>query len=234
MTQQVYELVRDRIVAGELAPMTFIREDEVARGMAVSRTPVREALNRLASEGFLERFPHRGYRVPERSIDELVNAYVVLQGLELMAAELAFPRLTPADLERLEALNRGFRAALGRNDVATAVDLNDQFHHLLSEASGNPVLCSLLDDLRTQVRRLEVLDFTWLLLESSAAGPGPVPRDVWVTQHATILDAVRCNDFERARDVLRENRSFVLQAKVEKARGLASTVRVNDGMEGAR
>ncbi|MEP7347950.1 MAG: GntR family transcriptional regulator, partial [Gemmatimonadaceae bacterium] len=163
LAERAYQIIRDRILANALAPQTYVREEELATAMGVSRTPVREALSRLASEGFLERLPHRGFRVAERSIDELADVFTVLQALELLASELAFPRIQPADLERLEEANAGFAAAIEANDVATAVDLNDHFHHTLAEMSGNPVLSRLLDDLRRQVHRLEVLDFSSVL-----------------------------------------------------------------------
>ena len=64
LADQVYAVLRDRIVGGEIRPGEFIREQEVSQGLGVSRTPVREALGRLASEGFAERIPHRGFRIP--------------------------------------------------------------------------------------------------------------------------------------------------------------------------
>jgi DNA-binding GntR family transcriptional regulator len=217
LTQQVYEAVRERILSGELAPRAAVREDRIGKAVGVSRTPVREALNRLASEGFLERRPHRGFRVPERSLDDLIHLYQVLQALELLAAELAFPKLTGEDLARLEEANAGFAAALRANEVEVAVERNDRFHHLLSELSGNPVLCSLLDDLRAQVRRLEVLDFTWVLGEASPERNGHNVRDNWVAQHTELIAAARAREFDRARELLRTNRSLVFQAKLQQA-----------------
>jgi DNA-binding GntR family transcriptional regulator len=218
----VYEAIRDRILSGELAPSTFVREEEVGKAMGVSRTPVREALNRLSSEGLLERIPHRGFRVPKMSIEELIHLYPVLRALDLLAGELVFPRLTAADLERLEQINNEFGRALQSNDVPAAIELNDQFHHVLSELCGNPVLCGLLDDLRTKVRRLEVLDFTRLLLERERNDGTPLARDHWARQHAAILDAVRQGEYDRASELLRENRSLVFQAEIEQVRLLVS------------
>ena len=130
LAQTVYEVVRDRIIAGDLAPLSFVREEELGSAMGVSRTPVREALSRLASEGFLERAPQRGFRVPERSIDDLMHLHPILQTLELMASDLAFPRIGPADLERLKQANAEFARAVEANDVPDAIELNDRFHHL--------------------------------------------------------------------------------------------------------
>ena len=223
LAQRVYEVMRDRILANELTPLAYVREEELASAMAVSRTPIREALNRLASEGFLERLPHRGFRVSRRSIEELAHVYTVLQSLELLACELAFPNITAADLARLEEANAGFAAAIAANDVSTAVDLNDRFHHLFAELSGNPVLSRLLDDLRQQVHRLEVLDFSTVLLESGDEEPTTIARDTWVKQHTEFIDALRTGDQRRALDIMRANRSFVFQKKVDQARANART-----------
>jgi DNA-binding GntR family transcriptional regulator len=211
--------VRERILAGAIAPLAFIREDEIGRAMRVSRTPVREALNRLASEGFLERLPHRGFRVPERAIGDLLHLYPVLQALEVLAAELAFPRLSTEELDQLAQVNESFARALDANDVSRAVELNDEFHRRLSEASGNPVLNELLLNLRAQVRRLEVLDFTWALLEP-AGGSRSGAR--WVEEHRALVAAIRRGKFDRARELVRENRSFVFRAKVEQVAGRSS------------
>ncbi|MEO5740233.1 MAG: GntR family transcriptional regulator [Vicinamibacterales bacterium] len=214
LAERVYDVVRDRIIAKALPPRSYVREEELATCMGVSRTPVREALSRLASEGFLERITHRGFRVPERSIEELAQTYVVLQSLELLASELAFPRITSADLARLEAANAAFAAAVHANDVTTAVDLNDHFHHILSELSGNPVLSRMLADLRGQVHRLEVIDFSSVMRSSNGDSEGTISGDTWVGQHADFIDALREREHDRAMEIMRGNRSFFLARKV--------------------
>ena len=65
LTDKVYEILRERVISGKISPGEFIREHDVSEKLGVSRTPVRESLARLASEGFLERIPHRGFRLPE-------------------------------------------------------------------------------------------------------------------------------------------------------------------------
>jgi DNA-binding GntR family transcriptional regulator len=220
LAERAYQAVRDRILANALTPGTYVREEELALAMGVSRTPVREALSRMATEGFLERLPHRGFRVAERSMDELVHVYTVLQSLELLASELAFPRITPADLARLEEANAGFAGAVAANDVEAAVDLNDRFHHILAERSGNPVLSRLLEDLRSQVHRLEVLDFSTVLL-GAGTEDDLISRDTWVEQHAAFIDALRRRDHDRALEIMRDNRSFVFQKKMDQARANA-------------
>jgi DNA-binding GntR family transcriptional regulator len=223
LAERVYQVVRDRILNSDLAaPGVHVREEELANAMGVSRTPVREALSRLATEGFLERLPHRGFRVPERSIEELVHLYPVVQALELLAGELAFPRMQEDDLEKLDAANKVFAQAVAENDVETAIEINDRFHHTLAELSGNPVLSRLLDDLRSQVHRLEIIDFSAVLLDS---GNTRIERDTWVRQHSALIDAVRRKKFDVALTILRENRTVVVKTKMDEARAIQEAVR---------
>lgn len=203
LTEEVYRVVRERLLVGYWMPGTFIREADLADAMAVSRTPVREALGRLASEGWVQRIPHRGFQVPERSMDDLLHLYPVLQALEALAGELAFPRLGEAELVKMEEANRAFADALDRNETLEAVELNDRYHEVLSDHCGNPVLRDLLADLRDQIRLVEFVDFMKVLEEV-----GGETRRKWVRQHQEIIDAVRHNDYEEAKRILQENRSI--------------------------
>jgi DNA-binding GntR family transcriptional regulator len=203
LTDEVYGVIRERLTESFWAPGSFIREADVGEAMGVSRTPVREALGRLASEGLVERIPHRGFRVPARSMEELMDLYPVLQALEVLAGELAFPRMGEVALRQMEEANRAFAEALERNDTVAGVELNDRFHEVVSNHCGNPVLQELLDDLRGQIRRLEFVDFTHVLEEVSGD-----TRRKWVRQHQGVVDAVRAGDLDEARRILHENRSI--------------------------
>lgn len=116
LTDQVYGVLRDRILAGQIAPGEFVREQEVSDAVGVSRTPVREALGRLASEGFLERIAHRGFRVPEESIADLLELYPILAALEVLAGSESFPRLDADDLVELREINGAYASAAQRGD----------------------------------------------------------------------------------------------------------------------
>lgn len=217
LADKVYAIVRERILAGQLPPLTAVREEQIAELTGVSRTPVREALSRLATEGFLERVARKGFRVPALSLEDLVDTHTVLQALEVLAGQLAFPRIQPSDLDELEELNARFSRAVAVSDVTAAVELNDVFHERLASLSGNAALCRILEDLRSQVRRLEVLDFDRVLLERSSDGRASKMHDKWVKQHAALLRALRQDKPERALELLRENRSLVFRAKVDRA-----------------
>jgi DNA-binding GntR family transcriptional regulator len=217
LAEQVYTAVRERILAGQLAPATVVRPRDVEEMMGVSRTPVREALHKLSTEGFLEPAPRQGFRVPDLSIDDLVDLYPAVQLLEILALDLAVARIRPGDLDVLEGVNAEFAAAVGASDVTAAVDANTRFHEALAALCGNRPLCRLLEDLRLRVRRLEMLDFGELLASSRADGRSP-RRDVWVKQHADIIAAMRRGQYAAARELLRKNRSLLLDDRTRQGR----------------
>ena len=196
LTDRAYRALRDRIISGKVAPGEFIREQEVSDGLGVSRTPVRESLGRLASEGFLERIPHRGFRVPKESIAELAELYPIIGALESLAAKLAFPQIDRGTLSELRKLNTAYEESRRANDVRAGIDLNDEFHHLLSEKSGNGKLCALLDELRTKVKRLEIWAFSDSIEEWEDS----------VAEHEDILQAIETQRYDRALEILEKNR----------------------------
>ncbi len=196
LTDQVYQILRDRVLAASLKPGEFIREQDVSARLQVSRTPVREALGRLASEGFLERIPHRGFRVPEESAADLAEFYPIMCALEVLAAEESFPRLDADALEELREVNRSYRAAFAEQDIKAGIAVNHEFHHLLSAGSSNDRLLRMLDELRSKVKSLEIWAFSHISEWTES-----------IEQHDQILDAIEAGSIERAIEVLKENRS---------------------------
>lgn len=211
LAQQVYTAVRERILSGRLAPSAVLRPGDVEQAMGVSRTPVREALQRLSSEGFLEPMHRQGFRVPDTSIDDLVALYPAVQLLEVLAFDLAVPKIRKGDLDTLEAINAEFLSAVNAGDVMAAVDSNNRFHEALASLCGNRPLCRLLEDLRLRVRRLEMLDFGELLLTPSGKDGKSPRRDLWVKQHAHIVAAIQRGRYNAARELLRKNRALLLE-----------------------
>lgn len=195
LADQVYSALRGRIVHREIGPGEFIREQEVSQALGVSRTPVREALGRLASEGFVERIPHRGFRVPEESVDDLLDLYPIVAELEVLAAKNALRRLDAGDLHMLRDVQSRFKDAVHRDDPPAGIELNRQFHHLLLRRSGNRKLAELLDDLRSRILRLELWSFAHIN-----------QREASVEQHEHILDAIEQGAFDRALELLRQDR----------------------------
>lgn len=197
LSQQTYSVLRDRILEGAYARGQFLREVDLADQLGVSRTPVREALARLASEGFVERLPRRGFRVPDDAVADIVELYPIVAALEAVAGRLALPNLGPADIRKLRSVNARLETAVRNGDAESAVELNYEFHRLICERSGNHRLALLLEDLRTQMERLE----TWYYSDERHGERS-------VREHARLLDALAADDAESVVQILEHNMSL--------------------------
>ncbi|MQA89914.1 MAG: FCD domain-containing protein [Gemmatimonas sp.] len=194
LSDHVYQIIRNRILHRDLRPGTFIREQEVSDATGVSRTPVREALNRLATQEFLERVPHRGFRVPNNPWETLLDVYPIVTALEVLAGSLALEHLEEADVDRLRDLNQQMREAAESGDEKLLAELNNAFHHVLSERSSNQRLCELLDQLRAQVFLLDIWYYSV-----------PEHIDESIDDHTKLITAIEMGDREEVLAALRTN-----------------------------
>ncbi len=152
VSEAVAAAVRAMIVDGRLGPGDRINEVRLSEALGVSRTPLREALNRLASEGALSSTPAIGYSVRPLNVEEFGQLYDIRPLLDPEALRLAgLPSV--ARLAKLEALNRRFAAA---RDAETAITLDDEWHLELIAACDNRVLVEMIESLMLRTRRYEV------------------------------------------------------------------------------
>jgi len=187
LSQRVYEHLRGEILADRLAPGTELTEVALSRDLEISRGPIREALSRLAAEGLVTMRPRRRAEVRSLTTQELIDAYQVREALEVMAVRLAIPRITEADLARLEDLIDQMAGHAGRQAVADFFAANVTFHETLCELSGNDKLREVHHRLEGEIGRFQ--DRTLALrgnLDSS------------VSEHRAILAAVRLRDADKA------------------------------------
>ena len=144
---RAYEAIRGRILRGSFPPAFHLREKEISEAVGVSRTPVREALRRLAAEGYVELLPNRGAFVAkwsERSLSDLID---VRAELAAMAGRLAASRIRREDLDALSKLNGTMTALAKRRPsgyLTTASRLNLEFHNIVFKAASNEWLQSLM------------------------------------------------------------------------------------------
>ncbi len=197
VTERVYEGIRDRILAEELTPGESIRQDEISRKLGVSRTPVREALTRLATEGYVEQVPRRGFRVASKSISDMLRLYSIVATLERLAVKTSLPALGASDLARLRQLNEDQRVAMSKHDAPATIRLNTEFHRVLASQCGNPRLVGLLDELAAELMRLEIWSFAYEL---------QVDEEQTCRAHDEIINAMERGDHEHALNVLEQDR----------------------------
>jgi len=135
--------LREIILSGELAAGARLGETELAERLGVSRTPVREALSRLAAEGLVELVPNRGARVASWSVDELEGVFALRSMLEPRLTALAVPNASAVDLDELEELAVRM-AETGETDLDGLVPLNRAFHDRLVALAAAPALATAL------------------------------------------------------------------------------------------
>jgi DNA-binding GntR family transcriptional regulator len=145
---QVAERLRARIFAHELLPGSWIDEQVLAAEYGISRTPMREALKVLASEGLVTLKPRRGCYVTELSEQERSEVFPVMALLESRVAEDATRRATSADFSRLSAMHEELESFAQAQDIDRFFDTNQKFHVVLQEIAGNQYLAQLINDTR--------------------------------------------------------------------------------------
>jgi DNA-binding GntR family transcriptional regulator len=201
--------IEEAIVSGELPPGTVLRQEQLSERFAVSRTPIREALRRLAALGLVSFVPNRGVRVRTLSRDELREAFLVRAELESLATELAAPRMTEEDLAELEEAEARFSEATQalrarpRDDVdrwrltSEWVRANHGFHDVIYRVAASP----LVEQLAKSARRSFSGHAVW--------GPGGSEIDALYErndrEHRAIIAALRAGNAPGARTLAREH-----------------------------
>jgi len=193
------ELIRAAIIDGRLEPGRRLKEEELARELGISRTPVREALLVLQTEGLLESAPNRGATVRTYEADDLDDLYQLRALLEGFAARLAATRISADDLERLRESCGRFVALRAEDDVADLVRENLLFHGIILEAAAS-------DRLALMVRKVIELP----LVYRSYYWYSPEQKLISEHYHRQLTTALAARDAERAELVMKEH---VLEAR---------------------
>jgi DNA-binding GntR family transcriptional regulator len=143
----VYDELRRLIIRTELTPGAPIEESALMKRLGIGRTPLREALQRLAQEDLIRNVPRRGYFVTETSAADLLQVFEVRQSLEKLSARLAAERAGPAHLAEYERMLGEARlgVAQGNEDMAWNLAIDEWFHQLLARASGNAYLVGAIN-----------------------------------------------------------------------------------------
>ncbi|MEO8450999.1 MAG: GntR family transcriptional regulator [Gemmatimonadota bacterium] len=201
VAERAAEALREKILGGAFEPGEFIRQDDVARGLGVSRMPVREALMILTNEGFVTRVPRRGFQIPDRPVRALVDLYPILTVLERHAGKASLSELTPADLAHLQRTNTAMHQAVRAAEAARTLGLNLEFHRILASRCGNARLVELLEQLGREVLQLEFWSFA-----------NPTHRAIADQEHDGIIAALLRRDFAEALRRMEANRLLAYDA----------------------
>ncbi|MBP6565060.1 MAG: GntR family transcriptional regulator [Burkholderiales bacterium] len=160
-----YTWLKREILSGRIRPGQTLSENEIASQMGVSRTPVREAIIRLESEGLLNVRPQVGTVVAPIDLDQVADGQFLREAIECRSARLAAGRVRPADVRELKSLLRDQARAVARNDQAGFIALDDRMHQHIVAMAGRPNVWRAVEDVKAQLDRVRVLsleDPSWL------------------------------------------------------------------------
>lgn len=190
----VFDRLFASIADGTLKPGETLNDAAVAEQLGVSRTPVREALQRLQHYGLVETEPGRVTRIASAIPDDAELIYLPLAALHVVAAETAVPELQPADYTTLREANDALLRAVEAGDLAAAREADVAFHRVFPAIADNRYLALALDTLDVHFRRLELLYF---------ADHGPALESY--EEHERIIEAAEAEDVSLVVKLVRAN-----------------------------
>lgn len=202
LREQVYQYLRDEMHKGALLPGSTINLSEMSKSLGISKTPLRDAIIRLETEGFVTILPRRSVRVNGLTLQDVKNYYDIIGTLEAGVIAAVFDRLDSDRVSKMEGLNSEMIAAVDREDFDSYYDLNLDFHDVYLDLSDNMELRNM-----TSTFKKRLYDF---------------PRRSYIKEwelrncheHQQFIDAVRQGDREGAAGVMRDvHWSFAVQEK---------------------
>lgn len=191
---EVAARLRDMIVQGELAPGARLNERVLCERFGTSRTPLREAVKMLASEGLVDLLPNRGAVVSELTLQDVEDMFQVMGALEALSGELACQRAADADIAEIRALHYQMRVHHARGELSEYFRYNQRIHEKIVECARNSALSGVYRSLSGRIRRARYM--------------ANLSKERWdraVEEHEQILEALAARDGARLRVLLQQH-----------------------------
>lgn len=195
-SSHIYEQLREQILSLELKPGAALEESRLAQALGGSRTPLREALIRLAAEGLVELLPNRGARVSSMELPQLQEHLEAFELLQRTATVLAAQRCSERSLADLRELCVAFELRHAEGDVSGMIEANWDFHHAVGLACGNRYIARMYDTMLTDGLRISRLA---MALECYGSGEAySLHMSDILREHRELVDAIEKRDVTRA------------------------------------
>lgn len=201
---RVYAAIREMAVSYEFRPEQRINEVELAAALKVSRTPVREALNRLVIEGLITLVPNKGFFCRSFDADEILHLFEVRTALETLAVRLACRRGNAGDFEDLAAFWSGVTARQAEMSAEELTSLDEEFHTRIARLSGNPEILRMIEGVNARIRFVRRIE-----IES------PKRRETTFCEHLGIVEAMKAHEDGRAETLMAEHIAISVADAVE-------------------
>jgi DNA-binding GntR family transcriptional regulator len=197
----VYRKLRQSIIKGKLKPGQKLVMADLAKTFGLSETPVREAIRRLESDGYVHFTPHTGAVVTKIDEGKLVEIYLIRIELEALATRLASPHITDRDIEFLNKTNHGMETAIQQNKYENLGALNKDFHLRIYKAAPFPRLYKMICDLWDTFERWPSV-FSYVPERAIAS----------VEEHKKIIEALKIGDMEQSDRLMKEQKVRAMAA----------------------
>ena len=191
----VYRELRHRIITKQVKAGQRLPEVNIAVQMGVSRTPVREALRRLESEGLVDIVPNSGARLAAPSRREVENAYVVREQHECLAVRLAAQTVAEKHFRRLDEIVEAEESAFRERNLELYLEINESFHRIIAESTGNRILATYVENI---LARTNVYIVFYDPFYEDECNPS-------IAEHKALLRALRDHDGDLAERLMREH-----------------------------
>lgn len=147
LAESAYQKIKDALLKHEIVPGELLSSDALVLRLKIGQTPIREALLRMAKEGYLTQVSNHRYRVEEMTVEEVLELFEMRQLLEAYCIDEAIRRITPDGIEALELSVKSSRKSITTNQpLVNRYLINKDFHLLVAEIAGNSAVCRVLED----------------------------------------------------------------------------------------
>ena len=183
----VFNTLREAILKGDLKPGERLMELQLASKLGVSRTPIREAIRMLEQEGLAVTTPRKGAEVAKITLKDMEDVLEIRDALDELAVRIACQKISDEQLKQLEDMKELFEKSTQTGNVKKIAEADVTFHDVIYEATGNPKLVTLLNNLREQVYRYRV---------EYIKDPKNYPT--LIAEHEAILESLKNRDVKNA------------------------------------
>ena len=192
LRSQVYEYLRNELKSENLKPGMFVSMNVIMKNLGISRTPLRDALLQLQTEGFVTFLPQRGIRINELTQQDIEDLYEMLGALDSRALLAVFERMGPAQIEKMISINREMRENLSGSQFNRYWNLNTEFHNVYLNLSGNFPILRQINIIRQRLFEFGKKDWSRKM------------REMNHTEHLKMIELIEKGEAVAAADFMRD------------------------------
>lgn len=185
--EKVYDYILEQIFRQKFSYGQKVPEEEISRDLGISRTPIREALRKLESDGLVEILPKRFAQIVTLTKDDIKDLGIVKLQLDFLTAQMAIFHGSNADFKRLEEINKEMHQAVENHDIYNALKKDMEFHKTYISISGNPLLVQFQSQIQLKI----------LLYQSIRIRDEKHAMDASVYDHKSIIEALYSRETEQ-------------------------------------